>query len=809
MPSSDSDPRKLSANALFKRCDPSVFGFATTSDLPDLDKAIGQQRAIAALEFGVQMAGDGYNLYVLGKAGSHRRRIAEDFLAGLAPREALADWCYVNNFDDERKPVALRFPAGNARAFKQDMAALVEELVVAIPAAFESEHYRNRLAEIGQEYEELHRAKMEALQEEAQRHGVSLASTPHGFAIAPTEDGKLLSDEAFDKLPEERKERTRAAMQEMTEKLRGHIEELPEWNKQRLERVKALNREVAEHAVSGVFERLQQRYSDLEPVVRHLEQCRDDVLENARTFLPQESGPAVFGMSAGPSPRRYDVNVIVDQSTDGLAPIVYEGNPTYQNLLGRIEHVPQFGALVTDFSMIRPGAVHRANGGYLLLDAERLLSEPFAWASLKRMLFDKAVRVESLGQQLSLVSTVTLEPDPIPVDLKVIVIGSRYLYYLLCELDPDFRDLFKVAADFEDEIDRSDDNVQAYGQLIATLARREKLRPLTAAGVARVIEHGSRLIDDTEKLSTRLRDISDLVRESDHYAGKDGHSAIDATHVQAAIDAQAQRLGRLRESSHEQIIRESVLIDTAGERIGQVNGLSVINLGGTRFGQPSRITANVWLGDGKIVDIERETELGGPVHSKGVLILSSYVSAIFSPGIPVSFSASLVFEQSYGGVEGDSASLAETCALLSALADLPIRQSLAVTGSMNQRGQVQVIGGVNEKIEGFFDICRARGLSGEQGVVIPAGNVKHLMLHADVVEAVRDGRFSIYAVESIDEAVDVLMGVAAGQPDDEGDYPIESVYGRVTQRLIAFAQQRKAFERDDKDEHRIVKLDEG
>jgi lon-related putative ATP-dependent protease len=802
MSTNDNDPRKLSADALFNRCDPAVFAFATTDDLPDLDGAIGQQRALAALEFGVKMPGEGYNLYLLGKAGSHRRRIAEAYLADQAPREALADWCYVNNFDDERKPVALRLPAGKATAFKHDMAALVEELVVAIPAAFESEHYRNRLAEIGQEYEELHRAKMEALQEEAQRQGVSLVSTPHGFAIAPTDDGKLLSDDAFDKLPEKRKERTRAAMQAMTEKVREHIEELPEWNKQRLERVKALNREVAESAVSGVFEHLRERYSDLAALVGYLDQCRNDVLENARAFLPQESGPTMFGMSAGPPLRRYEVNVIVDQSTGGLAPIVYEGNPTYQNLLGRIEHVPQFGALVTDFTMIRPGAVHRANGGFLLLDAERLLSEPFAWSSLKRTLFDKAVRMESLGQQLSLVSTVTLEPDPIPVDLKVVVIGSRYLYYLLCELDPDFQELFKVAADFEDEIDRSDDNVQAYGQLVATLARREQLRPLTAAGVARVIEHGSRLIDDTEKLSTRLRDVSDLVRESDYYAGKAAQSVIDAAHVQAAIDAQLQRLGRLRETSHEEILRDSVLIDTTGAQVGQVNGLSVIDLGRIRFGQPSRITANVWLGDGKIVDIEHETELGGPIHSKGMLILSSYVSARFAPGVPVSFSASLVFEQSYGGVEGDSASVAETCALLSALADLPIKQSLAVTGSVNQHGQVQVIGGVNEKVEGFFDICRARGPLGDHGVLIPADNVKHLMLRADVVEAVRDGSFSIYAIATIEEAIELLTGVAAGARDATGGYPSDSVFGRVTQRLFDFARERKAFDHADKDDDR-------
>ena len=787
-------PQPLAAETLYKHCDTSAFSFGTTAELAELDIAVGQQRALSALEFGVRMKGDGYNLFVLGRDGSHRHRIVEEYLETLRTETAPSDWCYVNNFGEERKPVALRLPAGTGTTLKQDVARVVDELLAAIPAAFESEHYRNQIAEITQEYEERHRATMDALQDEAQRHDVSLVPTPHGFAIAPTRDGKLLSDEDFEKLSDKEQRRTAKAMEAMTAKLRAHIEELPEWHKQRRERIRAFDREVTELAIRSPFVELTASYKELPEVLDFLEAMREDVLAHASAFQPEETRQTVLGADPARSLKRYEVNVIVEQPQDGGDPIVYEGNPTYQNLLGRIEHLPQLGALVTDFSMIRAGALHRANGGFLILDADRLLTEPYAWTSLKRTLFEKAVRMESLGQQLSLVTTVSLEPDSIPLDCKVILLGSRLLYLLLCELDPDFQELFKVAADFENRIDRTDDNVQLYGGLIATLAKREELLPLTPSAVARIIEQSSRLLGDAEKLSTRLRDISDIVRESDYWARRVDSDAVHAEHVQAAIDAQTHRLDRLRSEMQEGIQRNDILIDTRGTTVGQVNGLSVIDLGRLSFGQPSKITANVSIGDGKIVDIERETELGGPIHSKSVLILSSYVSAKFAPETPLSFAASLVFEQSYGGIEGDSATLAETCALLSALANVPIRQALAITGSMNQHGTAQVIGGVNEKIEGFFDICKARGLTGDQGVLIPADNVKHLMLRSDVVEAARNGQFSIYPVGTVDEAVALLTGVVAGQRDAEGNFPEESINGRVERRLIELAELRREFD---------------
>jgi lon-related putative ATP-dependent protease len=793
-------PEPLAAESLYKHCDASAFSFDTTTELAELDIAVGQQRALSALEFGVRMTGDGYNLFVLGRDGSHRHRIVKEYLESLETGTAPSDWCYVNNFGDERKPVALRLPAGKGTALKQDVADVVDELLAAIPAAFESEHYRNQIAEITQEYEERHRATMDALQEEALEHDLSLVPTPHGFAIAPTRAGKLLSDEDFEKLSDKEQESTTKAMEAMTEKLRAHIEELPEWHKQRRERIKTLNREVTELAIRSPFVQLTAAYTEFPEVLRFLEDMREDVLAHAPDFQPEETRQTVLGAAPSRSMQRYEVNVLVEQPENGGVPIIYEGNPTYQNLLGRIEHLPQLGALVTDFSMIRPGALHRANGGFLILDADRLLTEPFAWTSLKRTLFEKAVRMESLGQQLSLVSTVSLEPDPIALDCKVILLGTRFLYFLLCELDPDFQELFKVAADFENRLDRTDDNVQLYGRLIATLAKREELLPLTPSAVARIIEQSSRLLGDAEKLSTRLRDVSDLIRESDYWARRADSDTVHAEHVQAAVDAQIHRLDRLRSEMHEEIQRDDILIDTQGTKLGQVNALSVIDVGRMSFGQPSKITANVSIGDGKIVDIERETELGGPIHSKGVLILSSYVSSTFAPEIPLSFAASLVFEQSYGGVEGDSATLAETCALLSALANAPILQTLAVTGSMNQHGTAQVIGGVNEKIEGFFDICKTRGLTGNQGVLIPADNVKHLMLRSDVVEAARDGQFSIYPVATIDEAITLLTGITAGQRDAEGRFPEESINGRVEKRLIELAELRREFDHARKDE---------
>ncbi|HEX7079999.1 MAG TPA: AAA family ATPase [Gammaproteobacteria bacterium] len=810
-----SAPAPLSPDALYRRCDPASLSFSTTAELGDTELAVGQDRLLDALDFGVHVGHDGFNIFVLGPSGSLKHAMVEEFLRKRAPaRAGSLDWCYVNNFDEERKPRVLALPAGRGTVLRRDMARLIDELREAIPAAFESEHYRNSVAEIHQEYEDRYRAAMETLQQEARSSSVSVVRTPHGFAIAPVRDGELLDDEKFEKLPEEEREQTRKAVAAMSDKLRQHLETLPRWNKERRERIKDLNRRVTELAAAPPIEQLKEAYRELPDVAGYLDRVREDVIENIQFFFPAErpaaagpaglppepGGPRLDGTEpaspAHPALGRYTVNVVVDHSGDGGVRIVYEQHPTLGNLVGRVEHAAHFGALVTNFTMIRPGALHRANGGYLILDAERVLAEPLAWPALKRALFGREIRIESPGQSLSLVSTVSLEPQPIPLDAKVILIGERLIYYLLCELDPDFADLFKVAADLENRIDRDPSSTDRYGRLIGALAKREGLLPFKADAVARVIEHGARMIGDAEKLTTQLRDVADLLCEASFRAERESAETVERRHVQQAIEAQIRRVDRLREEFQEEIERNDLLIDTDGAKIGQINGLSVFGLGSFHFGQPTRITANVRIGDGQVVDIEREIELGGAIHSKGVLILSAYLGSRYAAETPLSVHASLVFEQSYGGVEGDSASVAETCALLSSLADLPIKQSLAVTGSVNQHGQVQVIGGVNEKIEGFFDTCARRGLTGEQGVLIPKDNVKHLMLREDIVQAARDGLFHIYPIATIDDAITLLTGVPAGQRNARGKFPVGTVNYRVEHRLQELAAKREQMSQE-------------
>ncbi|MFB6240735.1 MAG: Lon protease family protein, partial [Gemmatimonadota bacterium] len=494
-----------------------------------------------------------------------------------------------------------------------------------------------------------------------------------------------------------------------------------------------------------------------------------------------------------PALRRYRVNVLVDHGDSEHAPVVYEDNPTYQNLVGRVEYLAQMGTLVTDFNMIKPGALHEAAGGYLMLDARRVLMQPYAWEALKRAIKSGEIRIDSLREMLGMVSTVSVDPEPVEHDAKVVLLGDRLLYYLLSEYDPEFGDLFKVAADFDDQVDRSEENERLYAGLVGSLVEQEELRPFDRSGVARVIERSARMVGDAEKLAVRSRGVLDLIREADHWAGEDGADVVTADHVQTAIDKRIYRSDRLRERSQEQILRDTVYIDTEGEQVGQVNGLSVLQLGDFSFGRPTRITARTRLGRGEVVDIEREVELGGPIHSKGVMILSGFLGARYAAERPLSLEASLVFEQSYGGIEGDSASSTELYALLSSVAEVPIRQSVAVTGSVNQHGQVQPIGGVNEKVEGFFDICDERGLTGDQGVLIPASNTKHLMLRRDVVEAIDEGRFHVWPVAHVDQGMEILTGEPMGERDEEGRYPEGTINYLVEERLSELADKRMEY----------------
>jgi predicted ATP-dependent protease len=622
-----------------------------------------------------------------------------------------------------------------------------------------------------------------------------------GLALAPVDHDQVLDAEAFERLPDNRRQRLAAGMKTFEEELERALAEIPKWQRESREQLRELKRRATSAAVHPLIDELKKAYAGEPPITGHLTALEADVVEHAESFRTSKEGDeepspleAILARAGAPPARsRYQVNVLDDHDGVSGAPVVYEDKPTFQNLIGRIEHVAQMGTLVTDFTHVRAGALHRANGGYLILDARRVLLEPFAWEGLKRALRSRAIRIEALGEALSLVSTISLEPEAIPLDVKVVLIGDRFLYYLLYELDPDFRELFKVAVDFESMLDRSPDGENEYARLLGSLARRASLRPLSAAGVARVIEHGARVLGDSAKLWVELDRVTDLLREADYWAGTSGRAAVEADDVQRAIDARIERAGRPRDRLLEEIARGTIMIATTGAVVGQVNGLSVLDLGGFAFARPSRITARVRLGGGKVVDIEREVALGGPIHSKGVLILSGFLAGRYVPDQPLSLSASLVFEQSYGGVEGDSASSAELYALLSALADVPIRQSLAVTGSVNQHGQIQPIGGINEKVEGFFDVCQARGLTGEEGVLVPASNVRHLMLRRDVVDAVAAGKFHVSAVETIDEGIELLAGLPAGVRDGSGAFPEGTLNGKVEQRLVTLARQARAF----------------
>lgn len=805
---------RLTPEQLYRQCDLSVFSFDTTETLADIEEPLGQQRAIQAIQFGVGIQQPGYNLYVLGHRGMGKHTTVKTYLQSIANQQSIpSDWCYVNNFQQPHKPFCLELPAGRGRQLQQDMQHLIEDLHTVIPTAFEAEEYHARLQDIQDALKEEAETQFSELAKQAEEHHITLLRTPHGFAFAPSKDDKVISPEDFDKLPDKEKDRIDQIIAVLEEKLQSILRQQPQWQRQGREQVKALNREVASFAIGHLLDEIRDRYSDLPEVLSFLDAVGEDIIEHFNDFRrsDEDSSPLIFEMDTSASFQRYIVNVIIDNSETQGAPVVYEDSPLYPNLIGRVEHTTKMGALLTDFTLIKGGALHRANGGYLVLDADKVLMQPFAWEGLKQAIAAKQISIQSLGQLYSMISTQALEPEPIPLDIKIVLVGDRRLYYLLYELDPEFAELFKVEADFEDEIDRHTENDIHYAQLIATLSRRNKLKPLDRAAVGRVIEHASRLVEDAEKLSTELAAISDLLCEADYWATQQQQAVIQRKDVQYALDQQVNRAERYRQRLYEEIRRGTVLIDTIGEQVAQVNGLAVIEMGGFAFAMPSRITSTARLGDGEVIDIEREVELGGAIHSKGVFILSAFLGARYAKNQPLSLSASLVFEQNYGVIDGDSASMAELCALLSALADIPINQSLAITGSVNQHGQSQVIGGVNEKIEGFYDICHGKGLSGSQGVLIPADNCQHLMLRQDVIEACREEKFHIYVYHNIDEAMTLLTGVTSGERDSNGQFPEGSINRRVEERLIEFEhlkEQAKAHKDKDDDADGIDEKDD-
>jgi lon-related putative ATP-dependent protease len=787
----------LSWQALRWQCSPEQFAFQTTAELAELDEIVGQSRAWEAVQFGVAMKGDGYNIYALGPPGIGKRTAVEHCLKERCGAEnSPSDWCYVNNFEDIRRPKTLRLPTGRGVSLRKDVESLIDDLETAINTALESDEHKNRVQEFVNEAGEQQESSFRRLSDKANSMQVQLLRTPVGFALAPMKGTEVMSPEDYQKLSKDEQAQVTSKVELLQKELQKVVEQVPKLQKETRDKIRELNREAVRLAIGHLLAKSKEYYNDLPQVVAYFEAMEKDILERVDEFQPSEEGQvAMFGASnpQKPSFDDYAINLLVDNSSVRGAPVVYEDHPSYQNLIGRVEHESQMGALLTDFTLIEAGALHRANGGYLLLEALRLLQQPYAWEGLKRALTSRSIKIESLGEALSLISTVSLEPDPIPMDVKVVLLGDRMLYYLLYQFDPEFAELFKVSADFDDEMDRSPDHCLLLARLVGTYARREKLRPLTRTAVARLLEHAARVAEDSQKLTTRMRTLADIVREADYWAERANQAVIDEAQLSQAIDQQIHRVDRLRHRIHEEIESGTILIDTQGSQVAQVNGLSVIDLGNFRFGQPSRITATARLGPGEVINIERQAKLSGAIHSKGVLILSSYLAARFAKSQPLSLSASLVFEQSYGMVDGDSASVAELCVLLSAIAEVPLKQNFAVTGSINQHGHVQAIGGVNEKIEGFFDVCSARGLTGDQGVLIPDSNIRHLMLRPDVVEACATGRFHIHSIATIDQAMALLSGIEAGLQDDQGGFRLGSFNQRVASRLqeLSRLQRRK------------------
>ncbi len=792
----------LPVASLRRVVDPAALGFKTTADLEPISGLIGQERALRAIEFGAEMKANDFNIFVLGPPAAGKATAVRAFLTEKAKGlPAPADWVYVYSFDQPNQPRAIRVPAGRARELERGMIAAIDELRLTLPAMFEGDDYQTRRRSIEQEFRATQEDQFEALSQRAQAQNIAIMRTPTGFAMAPMHEGKVVKPEIFNELPPEMKRDVEAKIEGLQRELEGILEAVPKTDKQRRHKLSELNEEIATIGVIEALDDLKAAFADVPEVVLHLDAAHKDLVRNVALFLATSEDDSQLvkqpvDTSRDPRFRRYMVNVVVGNAKGATsAPIVEELNPNYGNLVGRVDHIAQMGTLMTDFLLVKPGALHRANGGYLLLDARRLLLSPFAYEALKRAMKAQEIRIEQPAETAGLMSAQTLDPEPIPLDVKVVLIGERELYYLLSQNDPDFAGLFKVQADFDDTIAWSTENFRDYARVMASIVKTRGLREMEVAGVARVLEESARLASDREKLSIEIGRVSDVIRESDYWAGRAGHATITRGDVSRAIEERTQRSDRMRARTQETIKREVVFIDVEGERVGQINALSVLQMGDFAFGRPSRITARVRLGQGRVTDIEREVNLGGPLHSKGVMILWGFLAGRFAQDVPLALAATLVFEQSYGGVDGDSASSTELYALLSALADVPIKQGWAVTGSVNQWGEVQPIGGANEKIEGFFDVCNARGLTGRQGVLIPKANVQHLMLREDVVEAVRAGKFAVHAVSHVDEGMEILTGLKAGERGMDGMYEAGTINRAVEDKLWTFAERVRAFGR--------------
>jgi len=795
--------RELSANEVYRRCDLSAYGFRTTEELGICEEFIGQERAVKAIHFGLGMEHRGYNLYLAGPLGVGKTSAIRTILSKVAKtKPAPPDWCFVYNFNNPNEPKAICFPTGMGRVFKKDMEGLLEMLKVDIPKAFESKEYEEEKQRIMNESQKQKGILFEELQKKAVEEEMQIQYTPTGIITIPLFHGKPITQENYANLDEFHKEEIRKRKEKIDEEVAEVFKRIRKLEKDVMEKLKELEKKVALFAVRDLLESVREKYNNYPSVIDYLDMMQRHILEHIDNFLPDkvaEGGPTLpFPIPPQPKPTftEYQVNVFIDNSGSEGAPVIFETHPTYTNLFGSIEREVRFGILVTDFTMIQPGSLAKANGGYLVVEAIDILKYPFVWDSLKKVLENEELRIEDVYQQYGLMTTVGIRPEPIKLNLKVIVTGNPYIYQILYAYDEDFRKLFKVKADFDTVVERSDELLYKYACYIKSFCDNEGIRHFDRSGVEALIEYCSRMASDQNKLSVQFGAIGKIAREADYWAGMDGNAGyVTRGHIERAIEEKIYRSNMVEEKIREMIEKGMILVDTEGETVGQINGLAVYNLGDYAFGKPSRITCETFLGSEGVVNIERKARLSGNIHDKGVLILSGYLGAKYAQNKPLSLSASLGFEQSYETIDGDSASVAELVSILSSLSGVPIKQNFAVTGSVNQKGQIQPIGGVNEKVEGFYYVCKAKGLTGEQGVIIPHQNANNLMLKGEVVEAIREGRFHIYPVETVDQAIEALTGMEAGEKGPNGEFKKGTVNYLVNKRLKEFTEEFKKLAR--------------
>ncbi|OPY66374.1 MAG: Lon protease [Syntrophorhabdus sp. PtaU1.Bin050] len=786
---------KLAPEALYKPCDPNMFTFNTTDDIQDIiPGTIGQEKAIRALDFGLSMDSSGFNIFALGETGTGKMTTVMTALKEKAAKEKVPeDWCYVYNFKDPDTSIAISLEPGNGVVFQKEMDDLVKTVRIEIPKAFESKEYEVQKSRIIEEFQQKQSEYFSRLDEEAKTRGFAVKRGPTGVLIVPVrENGEPLTKEEFEALDEKARKKMEETGRMFQEKLNDVVRVLRDADKLVRDMLTKLERMVALDLVGPLIEVIKTKYRSNEKITCYLDDVKEEILSHLDEFRPTEEQPSPLPFmkmpKAEPSFLKYTVNVIVNHSDSKGAPIVFETNPTYLNLFGRIEYKVTYGMATTDFTMIKAGALHRANGGYLVIDTMDLFKNPFSYDALKRALKNKEIKIEDVLEQYRMISTPGLKPEAVPLNMKVVLVGSPYVYYILYSLDEESRDLFKVKADFDNRMDRTPESMTQYAGFIANCQREEKLLPFDRTGVASIIELSSRFADHQDKLSVKFSSILDLMREAHYWAKKEDSAIVKGEHVRKAIEEKVFRVNRVEERMREMVLEDTIILDTSGTKVGQVNGLAVLDLGDYSFGKPSRITAKTFTGKAGIVNIERETKMSGKIHEKAILIISSYLGSKYAAKNPISLSASITFEQLYEMIEGDSATCAELYALLSSISGVPLKQNYAITGSMDQNGDVQPIGGVNEKIEGFFDLCRIRGLDGSQGVIIPKRNAKHLVLKQEVVEAVREGKFSIYTIDRMEEGLELLTGMSAGELQEDGTYPEGTINYLVAKRLTEIGE---------------------